>query len=284
MFRARAASTRTRQPGPRRPIRPASPSCASAHTAAMPGSVVEGVVLRRVNYGDNDRILTVLTRERGKIGVMARGVRKAGSRMAAYTDLFARSRMELARGRGNLDILTAATSLSAAVPLADARRAACAAVCAELADRVLEENAADEEVFDLVAAALQDCTDPARDPRLGLLWLTRRMIDRLGYAPQLHDCAACSTQLPEQPATFSAAAGGLLCDRCAAHEPSGVLCSVRAIKVLRVAAAADEPLYRRLSLDEPTLATLEAVAERELAQHLERQLRSLPVLRAIEGR
>ena len=250
----------------------------------MPGSVVEGVVLRRVNYGDNDRILTVLTRERGKIGVMARGVRKAGSRMAAHTDLFARSRMELARGRGDLDVLTGATSLGTPVPLSDARRAACAAVCAELADRVLEENAADEEVFDLVAAALRDCTDAARDPRLGLVWLTRRIIDRLGYAPQLHECASCGTALPEAPAVFSAVAGGLLCERCGPHDPSGVLCSVRVIKVLRVAAAADEALYRRLSLDEATLATLEAVAERELAQHLERQLRSLGVLRALEGR
>jgi len=56
------------------------------------------------------------------------------------------------------------------------------------------------------------------------------------------------------------------------------------IKVLRVAAAGDGDLYRRLRLDEPSLVTLEMVAERELAQHLERQLRSLAVLRAIERR
>ena len=59
---------------------------------------------------------------------------------------------------------------------------------------------------------------------------------------------------------------------------------MRVIKVLRVAAAGDVELYRRLRLDEASLATLEALAERELAQHLDRQLRSLPVLRAIERR
>jgi DNA repair protein RecO (recombination protein O) len=250
----------------------------------MPTYVTEGVILRRVDYGEADRILTVLTREHGKIGVIARGVRKSGSRMAAQTDLFARSRMQLARGRGELDVLTQAESLGSAAPLVDARRAACASVCAELADRVLEDKHPDEQTFNLVVEALSDCTDAARDPRMALVWLTRRLIDRLGYAPQLHECASCATPLPEAAAWFSAATGGLLCDRCSPADPGAVECSVRVIKVLRVAAAGDVDLYRRLLLDERSLVTLETVAERELAQHLDRQLRSLPVLRAIEGR
>jgi len=250
----------------------------------MPTYLTEGVILRRVDYGEADRILTVLTREHGKIGVIARGVRKPGSRLAAQTDLFARSRMQLARGRGELDVLTQAETVGTAAPLADARRAACASVCAELADRVLESSHPDAETFDLVVDALRDCTDVARDPRAALVWLTRRMIDRLGYAPQLYDCASCATRLPESGASFSAIAGGLLCDSCAPTDPGAVGCSVRVIKVLRVAAAGDAELYRRLRLDEPSLASLEAVAEGELAQHLDRQLRSLPVLRAIERR
>ncbi len=246
--------------------------------------VTEGVILRRVDYGEADRILTVLTREHGKIGVIARGVRKSGSRLAAQTDLFARSRMQLARGRGELDVLIQAETAGGAAPLADARRTACASVCAELADRVLESNHPDQETFDLVVEALHDCTDHDRDPRAALVWLTRRMIDRLGYAPQLYECASCATPLAETSAWFSAVAGGLLCTRCAPSDPGSVECSVRVIKVLRVAATGARDLYRRLRLDEPSLAALEAVAERELAQHLDRQLRSLAVLRAIERR
>lgn len=250
----------------------------------MPTYMTEGVILRRVDYGEADRILTVLTRDRGKIGVIARGVRKSGSRLAAQTDLFARSRMQLARGRGELDVLIQAQTEGSAAPLADARRTACASVCAELTDRVLESNHPDEETFDLVVEALHDCTDQKRDPRAALVWLTRRMIDRLGYAPQLHECAACGTKLAETSAWFSAVAGGLLCTRCATSDPGSVECSVRVIKVLRVAATGDRDLYRSLRLDEQSLVILEAVAERELAQHLDRQLRSLSVLRAIERR
>ncbi|MBV8301793.1 MAG: DNA repair protein RecO [Candidatus Dormibacteraeota bacterium] len=248
----------------------------------MPTYSDEGVVLRRIDYGEADRILTVLTRDHGKIGVIARGVRKPQSRLAARTDLFVRSRMQLAKGRGELDVLTQAEPVSMPSRSADARRAACAAVCAELTDRVFESHHPDDGVYALVVEALAACGDQRRDPRAALVWFERRMIDRLGYAPQLHRCAGCERMLPEATAWFSAAAGGLLCESCARHDLDAIECSVRVIKVLRTAAGGDAELYARLRLDAATLSTLERVVEAELAYHLDRRLRSFDVLRALE--
>lgn len=242
----------------------------------------EGIVLRRVDYGESDRVLTVLTRAHGKIGVMARGVRKPQSRLASRTDLFVRSRMQLARGRGELDVLTQAEPLAASPHATDPRRAACSALCAELADRVLEGHHPDEEIYSLVADALTACADDARDPRAAVVWFGRRMIDRLGYAPQLYDCAGCGRRLGEAAARFSATGGGLLCPQCAAHDLAAIECSVRVIKCLRVAASDDAALWSRLQLDAATLSVLERVTEAELAQHLDRRLRSFDVLRALE--
>lgn len=248
----------------------------------MPTYTDEGIVLRRVDYAEADRILTVLTREHGKIGLIARGVRKAPGRMAPHTDLFARSHMQIARGRGELDVLTQAQRVGPVPPTTDARRIACAGLCAELADRVLEgDHPLEEGIYELVADALEACADLGRDPRAAVAWFARRMIDRLGYAPELTVCASCASPLEEQPAVFSAAGGGLLCPRCASADPGAVECSVRVIKVLRVIAAADADLYARLRLDRPTLEVLEQVVERELAQHVDRRLRSLDVLRAV---
>ena len=249
----------------------------------MPGSWVdEGIVLRRVDYGESDRVLTLLTREHGKVGVIARGVRRQGSRMAAHTDLFARSRVQVARGRGELDVLTQAQGAGPVPTAGDARRAACASLCAELADAVLEGgHPLDEGIFDLVAVAIADCADPGRDPRAAVAWFARRMIDLLGYAPQLQDCASCGDTLAERPAVFSAVGGGLLCGRCAGLDPGSVECPVAVIKVLRVIAAGDHALYARLRLEPAVLDVLEAVVERELAQHVGRRLRSLEVLRAL---
>ena len=248
----------------------------------MPTYTDEGIVLRRVNYGDADRILTVLTRDHGKIGVIARGVRRPQSRLGPRTDLFTRSRMQLARGRGELDVLTQAEQMTAPSPQG-ARRVACAALCAELTDRVLENHHPDSEIYELVAHALRDCADAARDPRAAVVWFARRMIDRLGYAPQLYDCVSCGATLVEEPARFSARGGGLLCPRCSPEDSGAVDCSVRAIKVIRAAASSDSDLWRRLRLDPATLTTVERVVEAELAFHLDRRLRSFDVLRAIEG-
>lgn len=244
--------------------------------------VDEGVVLRRVDYGEADRILTVLTREHGKIGVIARAVRRPASRMASHTDLFARSAMQLARGRGELAVLVQAQRVGSPPAGGDPHRAACAALCAELADRVLEGgHPLEPGIYELVATALDDCADPARDPRAAMAWFARRMIDRLGYAPELRRCAGCGGELPEAPARFSAAGGGLLCDACGDGDPAAVVCPVRAIKVLRVMETGDAGLYGHLRLDAATLEVLETVVERELEQHVDRRLRSLEVLRAL---
>src|SRR5215471_10598131 len=112
----------------------------------MPTYTDEGIVLRRVDYGDADRILTVLTLEHGKIGVIARGARRPQSRLGPRTDLFTRSRMQLAKGRGGLDVLTQAMPVSEPSPRG-ARRLACAALCAELTDRVLEGHHAEPEIY-----------------------------------------------------------------------------------------------------------------------------------------
>jgi DNA repair protein RecO (recombination protein O) len=153
-----------------------------------------------------------------------------------------------------------------------------------LTDRVLESHHADPEIYALVASALTACADPERDPRAAIVWFARRMVDRLGYAPQLVDCVSCERLLPEATAWFSAPGGGLLCARCAPGDPEAVECGVRVIKVLRAAADGDEALWLRLRLDTATLQTLERIVESELAHHLDRRLRSIDVLRAIEGR
>lgn len=252
----------------------------------MPGSFTdEGIVLRRVDYAEADRILTVLTREHGKVGVIARGARRAGSRLAGRTDLFSRSRMQLATGRGELLVLAQALPPAAAAPrrVDDPRRAACAAVMAELTDRVLEGHHPDRAIFDLVDRALAEVSEPERDPRAALVRFARQMIGRLGYGPQLHDCASCGRRLAELPAAFSASGGGLLCPDCRAGDPAAVECSVRVIKVLRVAAEGEASTWARLRLDPPTLSVLELVIERELEHHLDRRLRSWEVLRALGG-
>ncbi|MDQ6773115.1 MAG: DNA repair protein RecO [Candidatus Dormibacteraeota bacterium] len=238
------------------------------------------VIIRKLDHGEYDRIFTLLTRDHGRLGALAKGVRKPQSRLASALELFNRIDVQLARGRGSLDVLTQAVLLPGTRLPADLERTAYAALVAELADRVGEERHPVEGLYELTAAALEQLAcDP--EARRASVWYVARALDLLGYGPQLSACAGCGRPLPEAPAAFSPEAGGCLCPDCT--QPGMSLVPVAALKVLRVAAAGDARLYSRLRLEAALLAEMEMVLEAQLEHHLDRQLRSLRFLRRLRA-
>jgi len=247
----------------------------------MPTYLADAVVLRRLDYGEADRILTLLTREYGKLAAIARGARKPRSRSAGSLDLFARSRMMLARGR-NLDVVAQVERRGDVRHIAgDLQRTACACLVAEVVDKVLEDRHPVDDIFDLVVATLDRLNGPERAPRADTAWFLMRILDLLGYQPQLDGCAACGQALPEAPAWFSPLLGGVLCARCGAHDQAGSALSVNGLKVLRLMVAADGELYDRLRLEVTLLHEIEQALEAQLEYHLDRHLKSLEFLRSI---
>jgi DNA repair protein RecO (recombination protein O) len=237
------------------------------------------VVLRKLDYGEADRIYTLLTADHGKVGAIAKGVRRSGSRLASALELFAEVDVLLARGR-NLDVITQVVRLPGPRMEATVDRTAHAALIAELADRVSEERHPLDGLFPLTAGALRELAVEA-DPRRASAWFMSAALDLLGYAPQLQACASCQRQLPEAPAGFSAAAGGFLCGDCA---PPGMHpVPVAALKVLRVMSAGGIELYRRLRLDGLLVGEVERVLEAQLEYHMDRQLKSLRFLRQMRA-
>jgi DNA repair protein RecO (recombination protein O) len=237
------------------------------------------VVLRKLDYGEADRIYTLLTREHGKVGAIARGVRRSTSRLAGALELFSLVDVQLGKGR-SLDVVTQAVRLPGPRIVADVERTAHAGLIAELADRVSEERHPEEGLFELTVMALQDlAVEPA--PRRSSAYFMAVALGLLGYAPQLQACASCARPLPAAPAAFSPAAGGFLCVDCAAPGMHPV--PVPALKVLRVMATGGIELYRRLRLDESLLGEVEQVLEAQLEYHLDRQLKSLRFLRQMRS-
>src|SRR5260370_39397356 len=100
-------------------------------------------------------------------------------------------------------------------------------------------------------------------------------LDLLGYAPQLMECASCGKTLPAKPAVFSATAGGVLGDDCAAPLASPPVVPLSAIKVLRLMAGGDLPTYRRLKLDGELMDAVEKVLTVQLEHRLDRRLKAL---------
>ncbi len=228
-----------------------------------------------MDYAEADRILTLLTREHGKVGAIAKGARRQLSRLGPALQVFHHLDVQLATGH-NLDVVTQAVPLPGLRIPPDIEWTARAAVVCELADTISEERHPEPDVFELTRDGLQDLAQDPEPRRATALFLMHALL-RLGYGPRLRECASCEQPLPEQAAAFSPPAGGFLCAGCAG--PGMPLVSVQAIKVLRVLEAGDIELYRRLKLSDELLSSLEDVLEAQLEFHLDRQLRSLRFLR-----
>src|SRR5438105_4366749 len=247
----------------------------------MPTYAADAIVLRRLDYGEADRILTLLTREHGKLSAIAKGSRRARARSANGLDLFVRSSMMLAKGH-NLDVVAQAERRGDVRHISgDLQRTAYACLVAEVADKVLEERHPVDDVFELVVATIERLNASQRSPRAEGAWFLMRILDLLGYQPQLIECAGCNQPLPEDAAWFSPLLGGVLCRRCGAHDQAGSALSVNGLKVLRLMAAGDGALFDRLKLTPALLLEVEAALEAQLEYHLDRHLKSLEFIRSI---
>jgi len=247
----------------------------------MPTYQADAIVLRRLDYGESDRILTLLTREHGKLAAIAKGARKSRTRMGSSLDLFGRSRMMLAKG-ANLDVVAQVERRGDVRHInGDLERTAYSCLVAEVVDKVLEDRHPVDDVFELVVETLGRLNSPERLPRADSAWFVMRILDLLGYMPQLHTCASCGSALPEAVSWFSPLLGGVLCARCADHNQSGSALSVNGLKVLRLMAADEAELYDRLRLPVDLLVEIEAALEAQLEYHLDRRLKSLDFIRSI---
>jgi DNA repair protein RecO (recombination protein O) len=247
----------------------------AAFSSALTSYREEAVVLRKLDYGEADRIYTLLTREHGKVGAIARGVRKSSSKLASALEVYSQVDVQLAHGR-NLDVIAQVERKRKPRVDADLERTSRAALIAELAERMTEDRHPVEGLYELTVWALDELAAESEPRRAGAFFLSAAL-ELMGYAPRLTECASCGKPLREAAHPFSAAAGGFLCPDCA--DPAEPAVSPAAIKVLRVMFSRDVELYRRLKLSSAIMDEVDDVLADQLEYHLDKQLKSLRFLR-----
>ena len=236
----------------------------------------EGIVLRRRAFGDADRILVILTRDHGKLSVMAKGLRRPRARNAAGMDLLARSQLQLIPGR-SLAVLAQARPLGPSAGPADVVRLACASVLAELVDATVEEGHPEPRVYEILAEASARMGSATGDPRLALALAAFALAAAGGYQPELTVCAACGRELENQDGSFVAALGGVVQGQCEAGT-QGLPCSAATLRVLRRMAVADEATVLRLRWSPELRDELQTILIAHLEHHLDRPIKAARVL------
>ncbi|MCL4508554.1 MAG: DNA repair protein RecO [Chloroflexi bacterium] len=233
----------------------------------------EAVVLRRADFGEADRLLTLFTVDRGKIRVLAKGARRAKSRLGGNVELYVHSSMLIAQGR-NLDIVTQSETIHSFIGLRESLlQIAQASYVAELMDALTAERAPDYPLFDLLLrtfAALAETSDAELVSRSYELLL----LDRLGYRPELRRCVHCRESLTPGRIFFSAPLGGTLCPTCGETRAPGMSISVDAVKALRLLLERESVLPPAVKIGAGVRREAEHALRRYVTYVLEREPRS----------
>jgi DNA repair protein RecO (recombination protein O) len=243
---------------------------------------VEAVVLRHADWGEADRLLTLYTRERGKVRAIAKGARKIRSRKAGHLEPFTRVTLQLARGH-DLLIVTQADTVDAYLPIHDNLvKTSHAAYIVELLDRfTYEDDSENYGIFRLLTEALARLEKEA-DPWLAIRYYEVRLLDLLGYRPHWFECANCGREIKAEDQFFSASQGGVLCPACGAGLPGAWRVSVEALKYLRHFQRSSYPEAQRARPALEVQSEVEALLQHYVTHLLERALNSPDFIRQIK--
>lgn len=230
-----------------------------------------GVVLRVHKLGEADRIITVLTRDRGLVRAVARGVRKTSSRFGARVEPFMHVSLQIAEGR-TLDTITQVETIDAFAKNLGSDYAAYTAGTAmlETAERLVQEDGEPAvQQLALLVAALRALSENRQVPGLLLDSYQLRALAIAGYAPTFDDCARCGAEGPHR--NFHASSGGMLCVDC--RMPGSAVPSPFTVTLLAALLTGDWATVEQS--DDRSRREAASVVANYLSWHLERGLRSL---------
>jgi DNA repair protein RecO (recombination protein O) len=194
---------------------------------------LEAVVIRHSDFGETDRLLTLYTRQHGKVRAVVKGARKLTSRKAGHLEPFTRVTLQMSRGR-DLPIVTQAETVEAYLPLrSDLVLTGQASYVLELLDRfTYPDEVGNPPLFRLLAETLGRLS-AGTEPWLAIRHYEMRLLDLVGFRPQLFQCAICGAEILPEDQYFSYAAGGVICPRSGQGVPNLRPVSEAALKYLR---------------------------------------------------
>ncbi len=240
----------------------------------------EAIVLRRRDFGEADRLLTLYTRNFGKRRAIAKGARKPQSRKTGHVELFMRTKFLIAVGR-DLDIITQAELAEHYAPLRDSLALTTyASYVVELLDNFTAENDPNPPLFDLLANSLTRLSAGA-EPRLAARYYELRLLALVGYQPQLFECVVTGNPVLEEDQYLSAELGGLISPGNQRRDRRAIPISAVGVKVLRYLQSRSWQTVSSLSLKPALRQELEEALFYYISYILERELKSIDFLKRL---
>lgn len=246
----------------------------------------EGVVLRTYDLGEADKILVLYTKTEGKLSCVAKGARKPKGRFAPAAQVFGHNEYLLHRGR-SLDVVSQYQSLRSHKHIRDdLDRYAYASLAVEMVNETTQDRDGSPEVYELLLWIL-DIIDCGRNIETAIVVFQMRLMEILGYRPELSRCALCGEHISCGHG-FSSAAGGVVCEACAPDAAGTATAGFGLTRTLSSGALASLRLLQQpgdrwqvLRLSGEVGDTVASVIEDYIYYRIEKRLKSLEFLKSL---
>jgi DNA repair protein RecO (recombination protein O) len=254
----------------------------------MPLFTSHAIVIRSLNYGESDKIVTFFTRDFGKLKGIAKGARRSKRRFQNVLGLFSHLRLIFFDREGMGLVRVESGDLLHLFPniREDLKKIYYGNYYLELVNEMAGERESNPEAFELLLSFLTDLdrTDPEEEQ---LRMFEIRMLSVFGYRPHLIRCGLCQRsweELKEVPSVFfSLEKGTLICDRCSKNGERLIPFSLGTARLIDQVAQAELAKLRRLRFTSQALAESRGLLPRFISHQLGKELKSLKALREIKG-
>ena len=235
----------------------------------------EGIVLKSMEYEEADKIVTIYTKNYGKITAIAKGVRKTKSKFGSSLEIFTHSVFLFYKGR-NIDIVSQVEILESFFSTSkEVIKFAFAANCVEVVNKLTEEREINIGLFNLLKEVLHYLRE-SNDPKLLALSFKWRVMSILGYRPSLNHCCRCNKSIEDQKEMyFNIKEGGLVCNNCIVKDKEGcVKVSIYFNKLVRRILITPLSTISNATIPDEKIKELEKITDSYIAYHSEKSFKT----------
>ncbi len=241
----------------------------------------KGIVLREVNIGEADKIVTIFSKELGKITGVAKGARRPKSKFVAGSQFLCYSDFVMFKGRDMYSI----NSCDVIEPFYEIRndmeRLTYSAHMADIITDVIQENQPATKVLRLFLNSIHFLTKTDKNPELILRIFELRLLSTIGYAPYVKGCLECGSDEFEG-LSFSFKKCGFICKECRQGDPSTIQISIGTAKAMYYIVHTNLQDLFGFNLSESVLFELGKISKRYLRDMLEKDYNKLNFLKGLK--
>jgi DNA repair protein RecO (recombination protein O) len=231
--------------------------------------------------GEADRILSVYSRERGKMSVMAKGVRKLHSRKAGHVEPFTRVVLQLASGK-NFFILTQAESQDNYENLrTDLRLFGYASYAVELLDKFTWDGGDGQMITYRLIKETMERLNEGHDPQLVLRYFETHLLDMMGFKPELQHCVVSGNEIQAEDQYFSMERGGVVAPGKHVGLEKVISLKMDTLRYMRHFQRSAYADVVRAQIGEGTMQEFEALMQAYIMHMLERSLNTPGFMRRV---